>query len=80
MSVVDLRVKLADYDVESHTEKPLENDGETSPEKTRDDEAQRSRKSAAGTRTPNYTRKSCGYNRIRLDMSTLLGHDMSRAC
>ena len=57
MSVVDLRVKLADYDVESHTEKPLENDGETSPEKTRDDEAQRSRKSAEGIRTPNYTRK-----------------------
>ena len=54
MSAVDL--KVADYDVGHTQKKYLENDCETSPEKSRDDEAQRSSKSAEGTRTPNYAR------------------------
>ena len=58
----------------------LENDGETSLEKTWDDEAQRSRKCADGQERQTAYATGCGYNRIGLDMSTFLGHDMWRAC
>ena len=76
LSAVDLRVKVADCDVESHRGNPYKTMVRRLPKRSQ----------TTNPRCPGSPRRrqerqtthasGCGYNRIRLDLSTLLGHDM----